>query len=104
MATTGNGRGLIISHDKELYSFKCKSQQNCFWTKEETELQISRDDHMMITVPSTLVDNCDCDLDTNGNCKCPAGTTGEQCKQCKKGYWALDANGENSCKSKFYKL
>ena len=99
MTTTANGRGLIISYEQGIYSFECKSQQNCFWTKEEIELQISRRSHMMITVPSTLVDNCDCDLDTNGNCRCPAGVTGGECGHCKKGYWGLDANG---CKSKFY--
>ena len=103
MTTTGNGRGLVMTHETGLYSFHCKSQTNCFWVREETELKISRSDHIMLTVPSTLVDNCDCDLDTSGNCKCPAGVTGDDCDRCKESYWGLDLDGENGCKRKFSK-
>ena len=104
MTTTSDGKGLIMTYEKAVYSFHCKSQTNCFWTKEETQLQISRKYHMMLTIPSTLVENCDCELDDNGNCKCPAGVTGEECDICQLGYWGLNHDGKNRCKSKFLSI
>ena len=104
MTTTGNGKGLLMTYENEIYSFNCDSQTTCFWIQEEIELKKYRRDHLMITVPASLVDNCDCQLNSDGVCRCPTGVTGEACDQCKQGYWGLQQNDSLACKSKFYKL
>merc|ERR1719225_2234673 len=58
MSTTSSGDGLIMTQEKGIYSFKCTSENNCSWTKEQQELQISRTAHVMLTVPSALMKNC----------------------------------------------
>ena len=99
ITTTGDGRGLLMTYRKQIFSFSCVSQTNCYWTKEETELEISRRGHIMLAVPASLVDNCDCQLNSDGTCKCPPGVIGDACDRCKQGYWGLHQNDTLSCKS-----
>ena len=58
MTPTANKRGLLMTSGKEVYSFHCLSNENCFWTKKPCELKISRQDHVFLTVPSSLIENC----------------------------------------------
>ena len=104
MTPTGDGRGLLMTYEKSIQSFLCKSQTNCYWAKEEIELEISRRYHVMLTVPASLVDNCDCKLNSNGTCKCPIGVIGDACDQCKQGYWGLHQNSSLACKSKCFEI
>ena len=104
MTTTGNGKGLLMTYKKAIYSFDCDSPTTCFWTEEETKLKISRRNHIMLTVPTSVVDDCDCQLNSDGVCRCPTGVTGEACDQCKQGYWGLQQNDSLACKSKFCKF
>ena len=56
----------------------------------------------MLTVPTSLVENCDCEQNSNGDCKCPGGAIGDACDRCKDGYWGLDLDGSLGCKSEFF--
>ena len=98
MTQTGDSKGLVMTHGKEVYSFHCASSTNCYWKKEDYELKIKRTLHIMLTVPPSLVQTSDCELNANGVCRCPIGVVGDKCDQCKNMYWGLDQNG---CKSKF---
>ena len=56
----------------------------------------------MLTIPSQLVDNCDCDLDATGKCRCPIGIVGPDCDKCGNEFWNFGKNNDLSCKSKFF--
>ena len=58
MATTSQGDGLIMTHRKDVYTFKCQSQINCNWSKEPYSLKISRNTHEMLAVPTSFLENC----------------------------------------------
>ena len=98
MTQTADTKGLIMTYKQEVHSFHCATPTNCYWEKENYELKIERTDHIMLNVPKALVQDCDCELNTNGECRCPIGVVGDKCDQCKNMYWGLDQNG---CKSKF---
>ena len=102
MASAGNEKELLMTYDYGIYSFQCKSQVNCYWTEMEHELRINRLNHLMLTVPISLVENCDCDLDSTGDCKCPAGVIGKECDRCRPGYWGFNQDGNPGCKSEFF--
>ena len=102
MTPTGDGSGMIMTYEDKIYSFKCESQTNCYWNTEKTSLEISRERHIMLTIPSSLVENCDCELTSSGDCRCPAGVIGDACDRCKDGYWGLDPDGSLGCKSEFF--
>ena len=99
MTQTGDSKGLVMTHDKVVYSFYCASSTNCYWEKEDYELKIERTSHEILTVPTFLVQTCDCELNANGECRCPIGVTGKRCDKCKNEYWGLNQNG---CKSEFF--
>ena len=105
MAPTGDGKQLIMTYEKGVYSFHCDTPNQCYWNTENHELQIERDNgHIMMTVPTSLVENCGCELNSTGDCKCPAGVTGQECDRCQDGYWGLNKNGVMGCSSKFYRI
>ena len=79
MAPTGDGKQLIMTYEKGVYSFHCDTPNQCYWNTEIHELGISRYGHVMMTVPTSLVENCGCELDSTGDCKCPATVTGQEC-------------------------
>ena len=58
MATTSQGDGLIMTYKKDVYTFKCKSENNCKWSQERSGLQISREFHAMLPVPISFLENC----------------------------------------------
>ena len=58
MSTTAQGDGLIMTYGKGVYSFKCTSEISCKWSKESFNLQISRQDHAMLPVPMSFLENC----------------------------------------------
>ena len=58
MATTSQGDGLIITYEKDVYTFKCESQTSCMWSKEPYSLQISKTYDVMLPVLAPFLDNC----------------------------------------------
>ena len=72
MSPTTNRKGLIMTYEKTVYSFHCENKKICYWSTEDYELKISRHNHVMMTVPSSLVSNCECHVDaTPCGCKDP---------------------------------
>ena len=55
---TANKTGLIMTYGKTVSLFQCDSENNCFWTKQNHELKISRKYHVFMTVPTSLVYDC----------------------------------------------
>ena len=104
MAPTGDGKQLIMTYEKGVYSFHCDTPNQCYWNTENHELGISRERHIMMTVPTSLVENCGCELDSTGDCKCPATVTGQECDRCQDGYWGLNKTGVMGCSSKFIRI
>merc|ERR1712066_985156 len=92
MASTGDGKQLIMTYEKGVYSFHCDTSNQCYWNTVNHELGISRQEHIMMTIPTSLVEHCGCELDSTGDCKCPAAVTGQKCDRCKDGYWGLIKN------------
>merc|ERR1712062_633460 len=58
MTTTKNKKQLLMTHKKGVYSFKCRSSDDCYWEEKNQELQISRTHHIMMKVPASMVENC----------------------------------------------
>ena len=58
ITTTADGKGLLMTHKKGVYGFHCTSANECHWKKKDYELRISRTDHLFLTVPSSLVEDC----------------------------------------------
>ena len=58
ITTTADGKGLLMTYNKGVYGFHFNSTNDCYWTKKDYELQISRRDHLFLTVPSSLVEDC----------------------------------------------
>ena len=97
MATISDGRGLILTHDWDVYSFHCDTPSQCFWKADTNYVQsMSRRHHLMFRVPASLVENCNTDINlpcpddctdpnqgtcdtTTGICTCYDGYTGNNC-------------------------
>jgi len=58
ITTTRNGDGLLLTHRKAILKLDCTSTTSCLWKKEPNSLQVHRYHHLMFTVPSTLLENC----------------------------------------------
>jgi len=58
MITTKNENQLLMIHNEGIYSFNCRSSNDCYWEKKTSELQICRRDHVMMKVPASMVENC----------------------------------------------
>ena len=58
ITTTADGKGLLMTYKKGVYDFHCTSANECHWKKKNYELQISRQNHLFLTVPSSLVEDC----------------------------------------------
>ena len=58
MATSSQGDGLIMTVEREVYTFKCKSETSCKWSQQHYLLQISRMDHVMLPVSTSFLENC----------------------------------------------
>ena len=59
MSPTGDGKGLLMSYDRGVYSFFCQTANNCFWKEENYQLKTSRTKHLMMTIPSHFMEDCD---------------------------------------------
>ena len=108
MTTTADRKGLLMSYRRSLYSFSCQSMSRCSWDTSKIELKISREFHVMMRVPASLVQNCECQDGYYGNtcekCHCNIETTVEgtichketgQC-DCKQGFYGQ--NCDETCK------
>jgi len=58
MTTTPNGDGVLLTYEKDIFKLDCTSTTSCIWKKEPNSLQISRYSHLMFTLPSKLLENC----------------------------------------------
>ena len=58
MTKTAQGDGLIIMFNKGIYRFKCVSSESCFFEKDDNELKIRRAEHILLSVPASLVEDC----------------------------------------------
>ena len=58
MSQTRDEKGLIMTYKKDVYFFHCDSATQCYWKKKKFTLNINRVEHIMLTVPSTLVEKC----------------------------------------------
>ena len=58
MSQTRDKKGLIMTYKKDVYFFHCDSATQCYWKKKKFTLKINRVEHIMLTVPSTLVEKC----------------------------------------------
>ena len=58
MTTTADNFGLLMTNGKSIYSFKCQSSDSCRWRKKKNELKVSRREHVLMSVPASLVKNC----------------------------------------------
>ena len=104
ISPTGDKNGLLLTYEKGVYSFHCDTPSQCYWRTEPNNLKIERTVHLMMTVPSSLLEQCNCELNSNGDCKCPIGVDGPECSKCTKGFWSLNQNEKIGCKSKLKKF
>jgi hypothetical protein len=117
ITTTADGQGLLMTFKKGVYGFECTSANDCFWTKKDFELQVPRQNHIFLTVPSSLVEHCYCqpgEIWKNGICTaCPPRhipddyqnnckacnpdhiATGGKCESCPAGH--IPVNAQNQC-------
>jgi len=58
MSTTKNKNQLLLTYGKGIYSFNCRSSDDCYWEKKNQELKTSRTRHVLMKVPASLVENC----------------------------------------------
>ena len=58
MANTQRKKELLMTYENGIYSFNCRSSDDCFWEKKSFKLKISRTAHVMMEVPASLVENC----------------------------------------------
>jgi len=58
MTTTKNKNQLLMTYEKGIYSFNCRSGDDCYWEKKTSELQSYRRYHIMMKVPASMVENC----------------------------------------------
>ena len=68
MSQTIDGKGLLMTHLNDVYSFVCNNPNDCYWKTENYQLEIPRTFHIMMNVPTSLVENCNCKIDQNGTC------------------------------------
>jgi len=58
MTPTQNGDGVLLTHRENIFKLDCTNTTSCLWKKEPNSLQIVRINHLMFTVPSKLLENC----------------------------------------------
>ena len=58
MTTTESKKQLFMTYQNEIYYFKCRSSEDCYWEQKNYQLQIKRSFHVMMEVPPSLVENC----------------------------------------------
>ena len=94
----GHGKGLLMTFKEYVYSFHCDNANQCYWRPEDIRLEFSKDVHIMISVPSSFIDQKDCDCEKDSTpCGCKYPVPIHECNQCADGFWGLTDIG---CKSK----
>ena len=58
MTTTQTGDGVLLTYENDIFKLECTSTTSCLWKKEPNNLKIFRQHHLMFTVPSKLLKNC----------------------------------------------
>ena len=58
MTTSESKKQLFMTYGNEIFYFKCRSSDDCYWEKKNYELQTKRSFHVMMEVPPSLVENC----------------------------------------------
>jgi len=58
MTTTKNKNQLLMTFKEDVYSFNCRSSDDCYWKKKNQELKTARFNHVLMEVPASLVENC----------------------------------------------
>jgi len=58
MTTTKNKNQLLMMYEKGIYSFNCRSSDNCYWEKKTSELKVFRRWPVLMKVPASMVENC----------------------------------------------
>merc|ERR1712008_129272 len=58
MTPTQNGDGVLLTSENDIFKLDCTSTTSCLWKKEPNSLKIYRRHHLMFTVPSKLLENC----------------------------------------------
>jgi len=58
MTPTADGKGLLLSNIKSIYSFICQSPTSCMFAPTDIQLKIGRSYHLMLQVPSSLLSEC----------------------------------------------
>ena len=58
ITNTQNETELLMTYEKGIYSFQCRSSNDCYWEKKSYELKMSREYHVMVKVRASLVKNC----------------------------------------------
>jgi len=56
--TTTNKNQLLLTYEEGIYSFNCRSSDDCYWEKKNQELKTDRYYHVLMEVPASLVENC----------------------------------------------
>ena len=97
LTSTIDGKGIFLTYDKALISLHCDAPNECYWKIEKYWRSIFRSRHMMLVVPSNLVKNCNCELDSTP-CGCTDPVPFNECQQCNDGFWLSPGRG---CKSKY---
>ena len=58
MSPTPDGKSVILTYKKQIYRLNCQKGRQCTWEKLPYELQISRQNHIQLTVPKKVLNNC----------------------------------------------
>ena len=56
MSPTPDGKSVILTYKKQIYQLNCQKGRQCTWETLPNELQISRTEHIQLTVPK--LKNC----------------------------------------------
>ena len=92
ISSIDSGKGLLMIFSHGVYSFQCIPQSQCFWKTEEYELQFGGIYHVMMSVPTSLISNCECELDAT-QCGCKDPVPIKECKECADGFFGLTNSG-----------
>ncbi len=58
MTQTQNGDGVLLTDEIDIFKLDCTNTTSCLWKKQPNNLQIYRNHHLMFTVPSKFLENC----------------------------------------------
>merc|ERR1712025_971385 len=56
MTTAKDKNQLLMTYEKGIYSFNCRSSDDCYWEKKNQELKTNRWNPVLMEVPASLVE------------------------------------------------